>query len=208
MDSRIENLIKNWQKRNIQGFYAQGKNEAADKILKIIPVLASIGFSGSLTLEQLDIVKRLDERGNKVFNPYKPGIARQESLELRKQGAQADYYLASPNGISEKGELVFFSAYGNRTTGIAYAKNVLIVSGINKITENVEKAIKRSREYATPLNCKRINWNTPCFKGGVCRQDICLFPEYKRMCCQVLIIEAEAIADRMKVVLIGESLGY
>jgi hypothetical protein len=208
MDKRIENLIKNWQKRNIGGFYYDNKEQAADKILEIIPESGSVGISGSVTLDQLGIVKRLESRGNKVFSQYKTGISRDESLELRRLGTQADYYLASANAISEKGELVFFSGYGNRTAGISYAKNVIIISGINKLTANLEEAIKRAREYATPLNCKRLNWNTPCFKDGICRKEICLFPEYKRMCCQVLIIEAEIAPDRLKVILVGENLGF
>ena len=208
MDEKIVNLIKNWQKRNILGIYCDSKVQAADKILEIITPSASVGISGSQTLEQLGIVKRLEARGNKVFNQYKAGISRDENLELRRQGAQADYYLASANAISLKGELVFYSGYGNRTAGISYAKNLIVVCGINKLTPNVDEALKRAREYATPLNCKRLNWSTPCFKDGICRKEICLFPEYKRMCCQVLIIEAEVTADRLKVVLVGEELGF
>lgn len=208
MDKKIDNLIKHWQKRNILGLYCGNKAEAAGRITQIIPQGATVGISGSLTLEQLGIVKGLEARGNRVFSPYKSGITRDESLELRRQGTQADYYLASANAISEKGELVFFSAYGNRIAGIAYAKNVIVACGINKITPNIDEAIKRAREYATPLNCKRLNWNTPCVKDGICRKEICLFPEHKRMCCQILIVEAEVTPDRLKVILIGENLGF
>jgi L-lactate utilization protein LutC len=208
MDKRIDNLIKNWQKRNITGLYCNKKEEAVGDILEVIPHSSSVGFSGSETLEQLGIISCLEARSNKVFNPYKTGISRGESMELRKQGSQADYYLASANAISEKGELVFFSAYGNRSSGIASAKNVIVVSGINKITPNLDEALKRSREFAAPLNCKRLNWNSACLKDGICRKEICLFPEYKRMCCQVLIIEAEVMPDRLKVILVGENLGF
>ena len=209
MEQRIEGLIKNWSKRNIAGLYCDNKEQAADKIMEIIPYSASIGISGSVTLDQLGIVKSLQTRGNQVFNQYRPGISREENLELRRKGAQAaDYYLTSANAISEKGELVFFSGFGNRIAGISYAKSVIVVCGINKLTPNLEEAIKRSREYATPLNCKRLNWNTPCVKDGICRKEICLFPEYKRMCCQILILEAEVTPDRLKVILVGENLGF
>jgi hypothetical protein len=208
MDKKISSLLKNWQARNIEGFYCADKPKALERILEMVPTSLSIGISGSVTLDTLGAVKALEERGNKVFNQYRPGISRGESLELRIQGAQADYYLASANAISEKGELVFFSAYGNRIAGISSAKNVIIVAGINKITPTLEGAIKRAREYATPLNCKRLNWSAPCLKDGVCRQEICLFPEYKRMCCQILIIEAEVMPDRLKVILVGENLGF
>lgn len=208
MDEKIEDLIKNWQKRNIMGFYCENKEEGIEKILEIIPKEASIGISGSQTLEQLAVVKYLEERGNIVFTPYKSGISREENLRIRRQGTQADYYLASANAISQNGELVFFSAYGNRIAGLSFAKQVIIVSGINKITANLACAIKRVREYATPLNCKRLNWDTSCFKNGICIEEACFFPEYKRMCCQILIIEAEVTSDRLKVILVGEDLGF
>jgi len=208
MDKRADKLIENWRKRNIAGFYCANKAGAVNKILEIIPSDSSIGFSGSLTLGQIEIVKHLEAHGNKVFNQYKPGLMREENLEIRRLGSQADYYLASANAVSEEGELVFFSAYGNRTAGISFAKNVIVVCGINKLTPDLHSALKRAREYATPLNCKRLNWASACFKDGICHEEACIFPEYKRMCCQVLIIEAEVTPERMKVILVGENLGF
>jgi hypothetical protein len=190
-DLRINILFSNWQKRNIIGLPCDNKEEAVQKILEIIPSSAKVGLSGSVTLDQLGIVKQLEARGNKVFNQYKPGLSKEESLELRQQGSSADYFLTSANAISESGELVFLSAYGQRIAGIANARNVLVVSGINKLVPNLDEAVKRAREYATPLNCKRLNW-----------------PEYKRMCCQLLIIEAEVVPGRLQVILINENLGY
>jgi len=207
MEQRVAELIRNWQRRNILGMYCENKSEAVQKILAIIPQDVTIGISGSVTLDQLEMVKQLEARGNKVFDQYKT-VNREESLEVRRQGAQADFYLASANALSEKGELVFLSGFGNRTAGISNAKNAIIVCGINKLVPNLVEALKRAREYATPLNCKRLNWNTPCLQDGVCHNEICLFPEYKRMCCQVLTIEAEVTPDRLKVILINENLGF
>lgn len=208
MDKRAEAIIESWQKRNISGLYCRDKETAANKLLEAIPVSATVGFSGSLTLEQLGLIKSLEARGNRIFNPYIGGINREESFAIRREASQADYYLASPNAISQKGELVFFSAYGNRTSGISYAKNVIVVAGINKITADIQQALKRSREYATPLNCKRLKWEGACFKDGICREEICLFPEHKRMCCQILIIEAEVSPGRMTAIIVGENLGF
>ncbi len=53
MDKRISELIKNWQKRNIAGSYCNNKQEAVAKLLEIIPKAASIGISGSVTLDEL-----------------------------------------------------------------------------------------------------------------------------------------------------------
>lgn len=208
MDKKINALLENWPQRGIQGVYCADKKSALAKILTLIPKESSIGISGSVTLNELEIVKFLEARGNRVFNQYKPGLSRGESLELRKQGVSADYYLASANAISQSGELVFISAYGNRIAGVSNAANVLIACGVNKITPDLAAALKRAREYATPLNCKRLNWNSACLETGACREGVCLAPEYRRMCCQVLVIEAEAVPERFKVVLVGENLGY
>ena len=210
MEKKVEALLKNLPKRNIPYLYCVSKDEAARKILEMVPAGASIGFSGSQTLEQLGVLKLLEARGNKLFNPYQAGLSREESLKLRRQGAQeADYYLASANAVAQSGELVFFSGFGNRTAGIAYAKNVIIVCGVNKIAPDLAEALKRAREYAAPLNSKRLaNWKTACLADGICRSSICFYPQYQRMCGQVLVIEAEVTAGRLKLVIVGESLGY
>lgn len=208
MEERIEVLFKNWEKRNIEGFYFKKPDQVHEKILELIPPFATVGFSGSQTLEQLEIIEILESRGNVVFNQYNSKISREESMKLRNQGAQADFYLCSANGVAQSGELVFFSAFGHRIAGIANAKNVIVVAGVNKITSGLDTAIIRAREYATPLNCQRLNWDTPCFKDGTCRNEICFYPEYKRMCCQIMIIEAEINPGRLKVILVGEELGF
>jgi len=208
MDERIVRLLENFKRRNIEGLFAPSSSEAVEKLQEIIPQDASVGFSGSQTLVGLGVVKLLEARGNKVFNQNQPGLSRDESWRIRKDGVGADYYLASPNAIAESGELVIFSAYGNRTAGIAFADRVILVSGINKVVPSLSEAIQRAREYATPLNCKRLNWNTPCLKDGICRESLCVYPQYQRMCCQLLILEAEPILGRIKVLLVGESLGF
>jgi hypothetical protein len=208
MEEKARKLIQNWSKRNISGFFCPDKAAATDEIMALVPAGATVGVSGSQTLDSLGIVKKLTARGTLVFDPSLPSLSRQQSLEERNKGASADYYLASANALSEEGELVFFSAYGHRIAGIANAKNVIIVCGVNKISATLELALKRAREYTTPLNCKRLNWNTPCFKEGMCSEDICFFPEYKRMCCQVLIVEAEVMPQRLRVVLVGQELGF
>jgi len=206
---KITHLVENFRKRNMQGIFCENRSEALSLILESIPPASSVGFSGSMTLESLGVIKQLEARGNKVFNPYQEGINKEESLNRRKLGAQAEFYLASANAVSLSGELVFFSGWGNRTAGVSNAKNAIIVCGLNKITPDLPCALKRAREYATPLNCKRLgNWKTPCLEKGSCQEEICFPPKYKRMCCQVLVIESEVTFGRLKVVLVGEDLGF
>jgi len=207
-DTRIQELLNNFNRRNIKGFYCAGKDEAHAKILEFIPESASVGFCGSQTLEQLEIVEMLQSRGNNVLNQYDFNLSRDESMRIRKLSIQADYYLCSANAVSMGGELVFLSAYGHRIAGISVANRVIVVCGINKIVETREAAVKRAREYATPLNVKRLHWDTPCAKDGICHEDVCFTSDYNRMCCQMLVVEAEVDPERMTVILVGETLGF
>jgi L-lactate utilization protein LutB len=208
MEKEITSLIVNLKHRNIEGIYTDSKDEAREKIKQLVLKRKTIGISGSKTLDELGIVALLEACDYEVFNQYKPGISREQSLQMRNLGCRADYFLTSCNAVSKEGELVFFSANGQRTSGIANAENVIVVCGLNKIVPNLEQALKRSREHAATLNCKRLDWKSACLEGGICHKDICLEPEYKRMCCQVLIIESEIKPERVKVVIVGENLGF
>jgi hypothetical protein len=208
MKEAAETLIEIWKKRHIGGSFVATRQEAVARMLELIPPKATVGFSGSQTLEQIGAVKALQARATPVFDQYQPGITKEQSRQLRRQGACAEYYLASANGIAGTGELVFLSAFGNRIAGVSNAPGVLIVCGMNKVVDTLDEALRRAREYATPLNCKRLNWNTPCFREGVCNKTICEFDEYTRMCCQLLVIEAEVNPGRLNVILVGETLGF
>jgi hypothetical protein len=207
MNTRVQDLLNNFKRRNIEGIYCANRDDAHRKILERIPEGSSVGFSGSATLEQLEIVEMLQSRGNNVMDQYDPQLSRDESIRIRKLSIQADYYLCSANAVSAAGELVFLSAYGHRIAGIAVGARVIVVCGVNKITDTRESAIKRAREYAAPLNVKRLLWDTPC-KDGVCKENICAAPDYNRMCCQMLILESEVDPERLTVIIVGEELGF
>lgn len=187
----IAKLIEKLKRNNIDCFYCVDREEAVNRILGLIPQKASIGISGSVTLDELGVVSRLEARGMRVINQFRPGLNREQSMQLRNEGANADFFLTSANALSQNAELVFLSAYGHRIAGISNAKNVIVVCGVNKITENLDEAIKRAREYATALNMKRLNWDTS-----------------KQMICQTLVIESEAAAGRLTVILVDEDLGF
>ncbi|MFA4988922.1 MAG: lactate utilization protein [Candidatus Omnitrophota bacterium] len=208
MEQKISRLIANLKRRNIEAVYVTSKEEAFLQIKQAIPAGRSIGISGSKTLDDLQAVSRLEASGYNVFNQYKTGLSREQSLAMRNLGSRADYFLTSCNAVSESGELVFLSGYGHRTAGIANAENVLVVCGINKIADGLEQALRRSREKATVLNCRRLGWKSACLADGACHSDICLAPEYKRMCCQVMIIESEVSPGRLKMILVGDELGF
>ncbi|MNM69788.1 hypothetical protein D3C81_814020 [compost metagenome] len=83
-------------------------------------------------------------------------------------------------------------------------KQVIIVVGINKIVENLDSAIKRTRQIAAPLDAKRLGKSTPCTK-----LDRCIDCNHKeRICNDFVLITGQFIKNRIKVIVINESLGY
>jgi len=77
---------------------------------------------------------------------------RLKQLLLRQQATLSDYYLGSVNALAESGEIVFASATGSQLPAYAFSSNhVIWVAGVQKITANLEEAIRRVREYVTPL---------------------------------------------------------
>jgi len=111
----------------------------------------------------------------------------------------------STNAITLDGELINIDGRGNRVAFLCYGpQNVLILTGINKIVADIESGIKRTRNIASPPNAIRLNRNTPCAITGKCGD--CFSKEC--MCGQIVITRFSLIPNRIKVILIGEELGY
>lgn len=199
-----QSIIKNLKKRNMQGFYCKTKEDALKKVLELIPEQSSIGYGGSVTLEQTGILNALKNGNYNVIEREKyntPELQR----ELSGKIAMSDFFLMSTNAMSMDGELVNIDGRGNRVCYLIYGpQNVIVVAGWNKIETDLEGAIKRARNVAAPPNCIRLNKNTPCIKNGHCND--CFSPDC--ICSQFVVTRRSSVPDRIKVILVGENLGY
>ena len=69
----------------------------------------------------------------------------------------------------------------------------------------VDSAIARARQVAAPANAQRFpGLKTPCAVTGSCGD--CTSPDC--ICCQMVITRACRPAGRIKVILVGEDLGF
>ena len=200
--------IQNLKRNGMEAVFCKNSDQAKESVLAMIPPGSSVGMAGSLTLKQMGITDELLTGKWKVYNQYLPRLTKNQSLKIRKQGTQADYFLSGTNAVTLNGELINISGMGNKTAGLAYAKKVIIVAGVNKIVGDVQEGIKRARLYAAPMNAKRLDFKTPCKKNGFCDYFKCYAPDFKRMCNQLLIIEGEGEKGRITVILVGEELGF
>ena len=125
--------------------------------------------------------------------------------EIFRKSFFSDTYLTSTNAITENGELYNVDGYGNRVAAMIYGpKSVIVVAGINKIVKDLDQAVERVKRIAAPANSIRLDKNTPCTKTGYCvdcKKD-------DRICCSYTVLGHQKQKNRIKVILVGESLGY
>ena len=117
----------------------------------------------------------------------------------------SDYFLMSTNAVTLDGELINIDGRGNRVAFLCYGpQNVMILTGMNKVVTDIESGLKRTRNIAAPPNAIRLNRKTPCAITGKCED--CYSPEC--MCGQFVVTRFSLIPNRIKVILVGEELGY
>lgn len=197
-------IIKNLEKRQMEGYYCATSAEAVQKALELMPAGSSIGWGGSMTLSETGL---MDALRSADYNLIDRDTAKtpEEQRKLYGEICCADYFLMSTNAITLDGELVNIDGRGNRVAFLCYGpQNVLILTGMNKVTSDVESAIKRVKDVASPPNTVRLNKNTPCAVTGRCGD--CLSPDC--ICSQTVITRRSGTPGRIKVILIGEELGY
>lgn len=197
-------VIKSLEKNSMNGIYVQTKEEVLEKVISLIPEGSKVGTGGSLTLDQIG-VKDMLRKGNFSFiDRNLPGLSEEESHQMRRDSLHADVFLTSTNALTMDGKLVNIDGTGNRVAAISYGPTkVIVVAGINKIVTDLEAAIRRIKDYVTPLHARRRDRSVPCAKAGVCVD--CKIPE--RSCNIVTIIEHQRHKDRITIIIVGEELG-
>ena len=175
--------------------------EAADYLDSAIDN-TSVGFGGSVTLEQMGLYERL-ERHDRVNWHWRPTV---DGADARQAAMTAEHYITSVNGLAETGELINIDGTGNRVASTLYGhKKVWFVVGRNKLAPTYDEALWRARNIAAPKNAQRLKRKTPC----AVKADHCYDCKSPERICRGLVVLWEAIGSmEMEVVLVDEALGY
>jgi len=197
------NLIQNLTEKGYSVKECQTKSEVADYLDKILDN-TTIGIGGSMTVEELGVYDKLVTHNEVAWHwNVKSDIPPEKRVQ---KAAEAKVYITSANGIAESGEIVNIDGNGNRVASTIFGhEKVIFVIGENKIAENLEKAIWRARNIASPKNAQRLKRKTPCaVKGDKCYD--CKSPE--RICRALSVFWTRPYSAEMEVILVHESLGY
>ncbi len=195
-----QKLIEEFKKRNMEGFYCATKEEALKKVLELIPQGSLVSCGGSATLHEMGLQVALKQGGYNFLDPNdaQGGKAKEK---VAHQALSADYYLMSSNAISATGELVNLDGIGNRVAALAFGpKNVIVIAGINKVAPNLDAAILRAKTYAAPLTLL------------IFKRDYASWDELSKAAegaySHLVVTGMSTTKGRIKVILVGESLGF
>lgn len=203
-ENLADSLIEKFNIRGIEGYYCDNAEEAVGMAKRFLTPGCSISWGGSMTLEEIGLI---DELKNSDYVIYDRDTAnsREEKDAMYGKIVTSDYFFMSSNAITLDGQLVNIDGRGNRVAClIAGPKNVIIIAGMNKIVTDVNSGIDRVHNMASPPNTVRLHKKTPCAELGRCAN--CLTDDC--ICCQTVITRKSQIPGRIKVILVGEELGY
>ena len=191
-------------KRYFEAYYCSDRAAALEKILELIPQDHVVSWGGAATVDELGVKEALRQRGQAVIDRETAKDA-QERQQMLKQALTCDTFLMGSNAISADGQLVNIDGTGNRVAALCFGPTqVVVVAGMNKVAGDLDGAMRRAREVAAPMNAQRFPLKTPCVANGLCGD--CKGPD--SICAQIVTTRLCKPAGRIKVVLVGENLGF
>lgn len=205
IEKQVQRTIENLNSRNMEGHYIDNIDQLFQKLKEFIPEGSIVGIGDSVTLFETGVIDFLKNGNFDFLDKYKDKLTSDEKREMYIKNFSADTFICSTNAITESGELYNIDGNGSRVAAMIYGpKQVILIVGINKIVKNIEEAESRVRNYAAPIDAKRLNKDTPCTKLGYCID--CKSPN--RICNDFVVIRGQFIKGRIKVLILGEKLGY
>lgn len=216
MKLRAERTIENLIKNNMRAYYCETSEEARELVKTLIKPGDVISNGGSVTLKETGIADIINSDDYNYLDRSRPGITSEEINEIYRKTYSADVYFTSANAVTEGGLLYNVDGNSNRVSAILYGpKSVIVVCGINKIVSTLDEAVTRVKTTAAPPNTLRLNMETYCKNSGECLSlqsenpgicDGCR--SESRICCNYVISAYQRVKDRIKVIIIGEELGF
>lgn len=202
-DKKGPKVAENFNKRGFEAYYCPTKDEALQKAISLIPEDHVVSWGGSVSIN--DIGLRPYVLKHRQVIDRDTAKTPEERQKLLRQALLCDTFIMGTNAATEDGQLYNIDGTGNRVAALIFGpKQVLVIVGMNKVEPTLEAAITRARSVASPMNMQRFSKKTPCALTGMCAD--CLSPD--SICNQMVRTRRCAPAGRIKVILVGENLGF
>lgn len=212
----VKKTVEALKRNNMEAFFCQSAEEVPALVKNLMKKGDTVTHGGSVTLEQTGVTKLLANGDYNYLDRNASGLTREQIEEIYRKSFTADVYLTSANAVTESGELYNVDGNSNRVAAILYGpKSVIVVVGYNKIVKNINDAVARVKRCAAPQNTVRLNCDTYCAKTGKCvslEKEGSLLPDgcrsEQRICCNYVVSAMQRQKNRIKVIIVGEELGY
>ena len=207
-DLKLKRVKVALEENNFDVFLVKDAGEALDMVEKeIIPQLKpkSISWGGSTTFTATGLYDSLKKNTDyEILDTYAKKPNREEVIELRRKALLVDLFFTGTNAITETGMLVNLDMIGNRVGALTFGpRNVVVLTGRNKIVADLDDAMSRIKGYVAPANAMRLDMKTPCVGTGACED----CRSTSRICNTWTITEKSYPRGRVKIVLVNEDLG-
>ena len=214
MEDIVKITMESLRQNGMEAFFVEKAEDVRALIIGLMKPGCSAAVGGSVTLKQTGVHELLRSGDYQFLDRYTPGLTPEDVKEIHRKSFCADVYLSSANAITMNGDLYNVDGSSNRVASICYGpENVIIIAGINKIVPDIKSAVRRVKTIAAPKNCVRLGKKTYCAEKGYCQAldndemtAGCSSPD--RICCSYVISGKQAKSGRIKVILVGEELGY
>lgn len=193
----IQKTIEALKANGIDAIVVEDGETARQKILELIPEDAEVMNMTSVTLDTIGIPKEINDSGkyNSVRNRLSKMDRKTQELEMQRLGAAPEYTVGSVHAVTEDGKLIIASQTGSQMPAYAYgSSHVIWVIGTQKITKNLDEAMKRIYEYVLPLESERANKAYNITSGSFVSK--------------LLIINREVKQGRLSLIFVKEKLGF
>ncbi len=202
-EKRAQILVKNLRARDFEAYYCSTGEQALEQALALIPEGASVGWGGAMSAQQIGLIDRIKAGPYQAIDRNEAATS-QERTAAMKRCLLADVFLTGANALSLDGQMVSIDGVGNRVAAIVWGpESVIVIAGMNKVTDTLEDALQRARTVAAPMNRQRFPGDTPCKVTGACGS--CKGQD--SICNQILITRNCKPSGRIKFILVGEALG-
>ena len=211
----IEKTMQHLQKNRMEAFFCEKKEDVPALVETLIKEGDTVTHGGSVTLKETGVLDLLDN-GKYNYLDRSKCKTQEEIDQLYRDSFSADAYFMSSNAITIHGALYNVDGNSNRVAALLYGpKSVIVIAGYNKIVDDLDDAVRRVKMTAAPLNTQRLNCGTYCQTADECLAlgkdasfmcDGCRSP--KRICCNYVVSAQQRTEGRIKVILVGEKLGF
>ncbi len=191
--------------KGFEAITAADREDAAQRIMDMIDPDETVGIPGTVTVRELGLMQSLQERGNPVVQHWVTDAEPAEIRELRLKQLTSDVLLTGTNAVTLDGRLVNIDGTGNRVAAMVFGPDrVIVVTGANKIVDDLQEGVDRVKRIAAPINAIRLDTRSPCARTGYCVD--CEAGE--TICGVTVVMDRKPGGTDVTVVLVPEELGY